>query len=555
MSFNPQKNFVQLFEESFKAHWNNPAYTDYGTDYTLKYGDVATMVEKLHLIFERCGIKKNDKIALIGRNSANWCVTYVATVTYGAVIVPILQDFIGADVQRILQHSESKLLFTADYKWKELDPQQLGNVEVVFSLTKFEPILSLDQNIKIEDVQPQTIQTLFNQKWAKGFTADDVKYEWKDNEELAVLSYTSGTTGNSKAVMSPGRAMAANAEFGEYLHILYENDRMVTFLPLAHAYGCAFDFLGNTYSGGHTYLITTPPVPKILLKAFAEVKPTLILSVPLIIEKVYRQQVAPKLQKAPLKWLIKIPGINNLIYNKIRKQLVEAFGGEFYEFIIGGAAMNPEIEDFFHKIKFPFTIGYGMTETAPLISYRDWKEFVPQSCGRVMDNMEAHIENPDKNGLGEIVVRGPHVMLGYYKNEEATQNAFTKDGWLRTGDLGTIDKDGNIFIKGRCKTMLLGPSGQNIFPEEIEDVLNNLPFVAESIVVQRDSKLIALVVPNETALKTAKIEASEIPAKFEELRKQANKQLPQYEQIVAFEIQKEEFKKTPKNSIKRYLYK
>ncbi len=554
MSFHPQKNFVQLFEESFKQNWSRPAYTDYGTDYTLSYGDVATLIEKIHLIFEQCGIKKDDKIALIGRNSANWCVAYIATITYGAVIVPILQDFIGSDVQHILQHSESKLLFTADYKWKELDQHELGDVQVVFSLTGFEPILSLDKNINIEDLKPEKVQNLFVRKWAKGFTADDVKYEWKDNEEMAVLSYTSGTTGNSKAVMSPGRAMAANTEFGGYLNILYQTDRMVTFLPLAHAYGCAFDFLGNTASGGHTYLITTTPVPKILLKAFAEIRPTLILSVPLIIEKVYRQQVAPKLQKAPLKQLIRIPGVNKLIYGKIRKQLIEAFGGEFYEFIIGGAAMNPEIEDFFHKINFPFTIGYGMTETAPLISYSDWKTFVPQSCGRIMDNMEARIENPDKNGLGEIVVRGQHTMLGYYKNEEATQNAFTKDGWLRTGDLGTIDNNGNIFIKGRCKTMLLGPSGQNIFPEEIEDVLNNLPYVAESIVVQRDNKLIALIVPNATQIKAEKIKEADLAAKFEELRKEANRHLPSYEQIVAFEIQKEEFKKTPKNSIKRYLY-
>ena len=552
MSFNPQKNFVQLFEESFKQHWNLPAYTDFGTDYTLNYSDVATWVEKIHILFEQCGIKKDDKVALIGRNSANWCVAYVATITYGAVIVPILQDFTCTDVQHILQHSESKLLFTADYKYKELDNTQLGDVKVVVSLTDFEPKEVFDKTIDIANLSVKHLTDLFTQKYPQGFAAKDVKYNWKDNEELAVLSYTSGTTGNSKAVMSPGRAMAANAEFGLYLNILFEGDRMVTFLPLAHAYGCAFDFLGNTYAGGHTYLITTLPIPKILLKAFAEIKPTLILSVPLIIEKVYRSQVLPKLQKAPLNWLIKIPGVNKLIYNKIRKQLVQAFGGEFYEFIIGGAAMNPEIEAFFHKINFPFTIGYGMTETAPLISYRDWKSFKPQSCGRVMDNMEAKIDKPNAQGLGEIVVKGPHVMLGYYKNEEATKNAFTKDGWLRTGDLGEIDAEGNIFIKGRCKTMLLGPSGQNIFPEEIEDVLNNLPYVAESLVVQRDNKLIGLIVPDTTRLKAENI--TDINAKFEELRKQANKQLPQYEQIVAFELQDEEFKKTPKNSIKRYLY-
>lgn len=552
MSFNPQKNFVQLFEESFKQHWNLPAYTNFGTDYTLNYSDVATWVEKIHILFEQCGIKKDDKVALIGRNSANWCVAYVATITYGAVIVPILQDFTGTDVQHILQHSESKLLFTADYKYKELDNTQLGDVKVVVSLTDFEPKEVFDKTIDIANLSVKHLTDLFTQKYPQGFAAKDIKYNWKDNEELAVLSYTSGTTGNSKAVMSPGRAMAANAEFGLYLNILFEGDRMVTFLPLAHAYGCAFDFLGNTYAGGHTYLITTLPIPKILLKAFAEIKPTLIFSVPLIIEKVYRSQVLPKLQKAPLNWLIKIPGVNKLIYNKIRKQLVQAFGGEFYEFIIGGAAMNPEIEAFFHKINFPFTIGYGMTETAPLISYRDWKSFKPQSCGRVMDNMEAKIDKPNAQGLGEIVVKGPHVMLGYYKNEEATKNAFTKDGWLRTGDLGEIDAEGNIFIKGRCKTMLLGPSGQNIFPEEIEDVLNNLPFVAESLVVQRDNKLIGLIVPDTTRLKAENI--TDINAKFEELRKQANKQLPQYEQIVAFELQDEEFKKTPKNSIKRYLY-
>ena len=571
-----KENFVRMFEDSFRQNWNLEAYTDYETRYTMTYAQVAEQVEKLHLLFLQCGIEKNDKISLIGRNCAHWAVAYVASITYGAVIVPILQDFRPDDVHHIIKHSDSKLLFTADYIWDHLDEQELGQVRAVISLTKFKPLAVIESALPVIDeesgirltltkelLSPETIQQLFDRKFKGNFYPDCIRYDYKDNEEIASINYTSGTTGFSKGVLTTGRALASNAVFGHNAYaasnpsgkLLFKGDRMVTFLPLAHAYGCAFDFLGNTTAGGHTYFITRVPTPKVLLSAFAEIKPTLILSVPLIIEKIYRKQIQPMIAKPPMNWVLKVPYLNEVVLTQIRQKLVGVFGGCFEEVIIGGAAMNAEVEAFFKKIKFPFTIGYGMTETAPLISYRHWSEFKSQSCGRILDNMEVRIDNKNQEGVGEIVIRGDNVMLGYYKNDEATKATFTPDGWLKTGDLGYADQDGDIFIKGRAKTMLLGANGQNIYPEEIEDKLNNMPYVMESIVVQRGEKIVALVYPDMDACDKAGFTPDDIQAQMENVRKETNKQLAQYEQINFIEVQAHEFEKTPKNSIKRYMYK
>ena len=568
------KNFVRMFEDSFRMNWEKEAFTDYETKYTLTYAQVAEQVEKLHLLFRECGIEKNDKVALIGRNSTHWAVAYIATVTYGAIIVPILQDFHANDVHHLLKHSDSKLLFTADYIWDHLDDNELGQVRAVVSLTKFKPLAVIQDALPVIDeatgekmhltadmLSLESIQQLFDRKFKGNFHPDCVRYDYKDNDEVASINYTSGTTGFSKGVMTSGRALASNAVFGhtarsdKYGTLLTNQDRMVTFLPLAHAYGCAFDFLGNSTRGGHTYFITRIPTPKVLMAAFAEVKPTLILSVPLIIEKIYRKQIQPMIAKPPMSWVLQVPLLSDALLDQICKKLVNVFGGEFEEVIIGGAAMNGEVESFFRKIHFPFTIGYGMTETAPLISYRHWTEFKPGSCGKVLDNMEVRITDPNSEGIGEIEVRGDNVMLGYYKNEEATKATFTDDGWLRTGDLGYVDADGDLFIKGRSKTMLLGANGQNIYPEEIEDKVNNMPYVLESLTVQREGAIIALVYPDKAALDAAGIAPDDTQAEMEKMRKEVNKQLASYEQVAAVEIMPDEFEKTPKNSIKRYLYK
>lgn len=564
-----------MFEDSFRRNWDLEAFTDYETKYTLTYAQVAEKVEKLHLLFQQCGIKKYDKVSLIGRNCAHWAVAYIATVTYGAVIVPILQDFHSENVHHIVKHSDSKLLFSGDYYWDHLDEHELGNVRAVISLTNFQPlaireealpIVNQELNIRFsltkELISPEAIQQLFDNKFKGDFFPDCIRYDYKDNEEVASINYTSGTTGFSKGVMTTGRALASNARFGHLAYaagnpsqqLLFAGDRMVTFLPLAHAYGCAFDFLGNSTIGGHTYFITKTPTPKVLLSAFSEIKPTLILSVPLIIEKIYRRQIQPMIAKPPMNWVLKVPYLDDVVLSQIKKKLISVFGGSFEQIIIGGAALNAEVEKFLRKIKFPFTIGYGMTETAPLISYAHWTKFLPNSCGKILDNMEVRIDDANENGVGEIVVRGDNVMAGYYKNEEATAASFTEDGWLRTGDLGYVDKDGNIFIKGRCKTMLLGPSGQNIYPEEIEDKLNNMPFVMESIVIQRDNKIVALVHPDIDACDAASLKQEDLTRVLEETKKEVNKSLAAYEQINIIELYMHEFEKTPKKSIKRYLY-
>ena len=549
----PEENLIKIYENSFKSHWDLEAVTDYGTTVTLTYGQMAEKIARLHLLFKHCGIEQGDKVAVMGKNNSNWVITYLATVTYGAIIVPILQDFKANDAIHIINHSESKLLFITDLIWENIDAEQVPNLKAVFSLNNMDLIIS--RYTKKQAVDKMTIEELFVEKYPNGYSAADVNYIERSNAELASINYTSGTTGFSKGVMTPANALAGNILFGLTTKLVYPGCRHVAFLPLAHAYGCAFDFLACLAAGGHTYLIGRTPSPKILLKAFAEVKPTVILSVPLILEKIYKKMIQPQISKAPVSWVLKLPLLDQVVLGKIRETLMNAFGGEFSQIIIGGAPLNAEVEAFLKRIKFPVTVGYGMTETAPLISFTPHDSFRNQSCGQVLEGlMEARIANPDADGVGEIQVRGENVMTGYYKNEQATKESFTEDGWLRTGDLGLIDEDKHIYIKGRCKTMLLGPSGQNIYPEEIEAKINNMPYVLESLVLQKDTRLVALVCPDFESVDADKLSQDQLEVVMEENRKLVNAELAAYEQINEVRIYTHEFEKTPKKSIKRFLY-
>jgi long-chain acyl-CoA synthetase len=550
----PEENLIKIYENTFRKNWELEAVTDYGTTNTLTYAQLAENVAKVHLVFQQAGIAPGDKVAVMGKNNANWVTTFLATITYGAIIVPILQDFKANDAIHIVNHSESKLLFITDLIWENIDPEQVEELKAVISLNNMDIILS---RLPMEQaVDRITIDELFAEKYPNGFTRDDVQYVDRSNSELASINYTSGTTGFSKGVMTPANALAGNIVFGLTTNLVFPGCRHVAFLPLAHAYGCAFDFLACLAAGGHTYLIGRTPSAKILLKAFAEVKPTVILSVPLILEKIYKKMIQPQISKKPVSWVLKMPLLDKVVLNKIRETLMNAFGGEFSQIIIGGAPLNAEVEAFLRRIKFPITIGYGMTETAPLISFTPWQEFRSQSCGQVLNGyMEARIADANAEGVGEIQVRGEHVMTGYYKNEEATAQSFTEDGWLKTGDLGTMDEDGFIYIKGRCKTMLLGPSGQNIYPEEIEAKINNMPYVLESLVLQKDdTKLVALVCPDFEAVDADKLTQAQLEAVMEENRKLVNADLAAYEQINVMKLYTHEFEKTPKKSIKRFLY-
>ena len=549
----PEENLIKIYERSLKEHWALEAVTDYGTSVNLTYGQLAEKIARLHLLFQHCGIEPGDKIAVMGKNNSNWVVTFLATLTYGAVIVPILQDFKANDAIHIINHSESKLLFISDLIWEHIDEEQVPDLRAVFSLNNMNLIVS--RYTDDQAVGETTMDALFLAAYPNGFSAADVNYICRSNAELASINYTSGTTGFSKGVMTPANALAGNVLFGLQSKLVFPGCRHVAFLPLAHAYGCAFDFLACLAAGGHTYLIGRTPSPKILLKAFAEVKPTVILSVPLILEKIYKKMIQPQISKAPVSWVLKVPLLDQVVLGKIRESLMNAFGGEFSQIIIGGAPLNAEVEAFLKRIKFPVTVGYGMTETAPLISFTPWQEFRAQSCGQVLEGfMEARIANPDADGVGEIQVRGENTMVGYYKNEQATRESFTEDGWLRTGDLGLIDEDKHIYIKGRCKTMLLGPSGQNIYPEEIEAKINNMPYVLESLVLQKDTRLVALVCPDFEAVDADKLSQEQLEVVMEENRKLVNADLAAYEQINEMRIYNHEFEKTPKKSIKRFLY-
>ena len=549
-----QENFIKIYEKSFQENWDLPALTDYVEQNTMTFADVAKEIARFHILFKECQIRRGDKIALIGRDCANWCVVYMAAITYGAIIVPILPDFNPNDVHHIINHSESVFLFVSDRIWDTLEEEKIGEVLAVFSLTDFRCLHQRDG----ENIQKllKELDSRFTEVYPNGFTRENIRYAELDNDKVLLLNYTSGTTGFSKGVMLTGNNLAGNVTYARTLDILFRGERELCFLPLAHAYSCAFNFLVPMAFGAHVFLLGKLPSPKILLKAFEEIKPNLILTVPLILEKIYKKMIAPQLNKRAMKLAMNVPLLNDRIYAQINKKLTDAMGGRFREVIVGGAAMNQEVADFLYKIKFPYTIGYGMTECGPLISYDNHKEYIPTSCGQILKGiMEVRIDSEDPyNKVGEIQVRGENVMKGYYKNEEATRNVFTDDGWLKTGDLGTIDVNNRIYIRGRSKTMILSSNGQNIYPEEIEAKLNNLPFVLESLIVEREGKLVGLVYPDYDMVDNTGIRHDDLPAIMEQNRKDLNKLLAPYEAITSIVLYPTEFEKTPKKSIKRYLY-
>ena len=549
-----EKSFIALIEESIKKNWDLDALTDY-KGATLQYKDVARKIEKIHIILEESGVKPGDKIAVCGRNMSHWGVTFLATVTYGAVVVPILHEFKADQVHNIVNHSEAKLLFVGDVVWEALDESAMPNLEGIMLMNDFSILISRSEKLTYAR---EHLNELFGHKFPKNFRKEHVNYYKDQPEELLVLNYTSGTTSFSKGVMLPSRALWSNVEFGrEKLNkILKAGDSVVSMLPMAHMYGLAFEFLYEFCNGCHVYFLTRMPSPKIILQAFAEVKPKIVVAVPLIIEKIIKKNVLPKLETPTMKFLLNVPFVSDKIREKVREQVMNAFGGNFYEVIVGGAAFNQEVEAFMRSINFPYTVGYGMTECAPIISYEDWEKFKAGSCGKPAPRMEVQILSRDpQNVPGEIVTRGDNVMLGYYKNQEATDEVIDADGWMHTGDLGVMDAEGNITIKGRSKNMLLGPSGQNIYPEEIEDKLNNLPYVNESIVIQAlDGKLAALVYPDFDAAFANGLTEKGVEEQMEANRVALNTQIAAYEQIARVKIYHEEFEKTPKKSIKRFLY-
>ena len=550
-----ENSFNVCIEESIKKYWNFDALTDY-KGVTLQYQDVARKIEKLHILFEESGIEKGDKIALCGRNMSNWAVAFLATLTYGAVAVPVLHEFTADQVHNIVNHSEAKLLFVGDVVSTQIDPTMMPDLLGIVNIPDYSLMISRSEKLTYAR---ENLNLLFGQKFPKYFRKEMVNYYREQSpDELALINYTSGTTGFSKGVMIPYRAMWSNLLFANEVldKCLHPGDNTISILPMAHMYGMAFEFIKEFASGCHIFFLTRIPSPAVVAQAFAEIKPVVIIAVPLVIEKIIRKKVLPKLETPAMKILLKTPLVSQKVREKIRAEVEKAFGGRFYEIIIGGAAFNQEIEQFLHFIGLPFTVGYGATECAPIISYNDWHDHVPGSCGKVVVNMEVKIDSANPRRIpGEILTRGMNVMLGYFKNEEATKQALDADGWYHTGDLGVIDANGNIFIKGRSKNMLLGASGQNIFPEEIEDALNSLPLVTESLVVQRDDKLVGLVYPDFDEAKKLNLSKDQIKKTMEQNRQTLNSTQPAYCKLAAIEIHEEEFEKTPKKSIKRYLYK
>lgn len=547
-------SFNQLIEQSIINNWNLDALTDY-KGATLQFHDVARKIEKLHILFENCGVERGDKIALCGRNSSQWAVAFLATLTYGAVAVPILHEFMADQIHNIVNHSDAKLLFVGDHVATLIDPMQMPHLEGIINNPDYSLMVSRTDKLTYAR---EHLNELYGKKFPKYFRKEHVSYYKESNgDELAVINYTSGTTGFSKGVMIPYRALWSNYDFA--MHVLGKTidkgDRIISILPMAHMYGMAFEFIFEFLHGCHVYYLNRVPSPAIIAQAFADVKPKIIIAVPLVIEKIIRKKVFPKIQNNRMRLLLSMPVISKKVREMICKEVVKAFGGELYEVIIGGAAFNQEVESFLKKIDFPYTVGYGATECAPIICYRDWHTFVQGSCGQEAYHMKVRIDSSSPSTVpGEILAKGLNVMLGYYKNEEATHQTIDKDGWYHTGDLGTMDSDGNVFINGRSKNMLLGPNGQNIYPEEIEDKLNSMPMVVECVVVQRDTKLVGLVYPDYDEAKNMRFTQKDIENIMEQNRNQLNVLLPAYEKIAEIEIQREEFEKTPKRSIKRYLY-
>lgn len=546
-----EQSFIEYIESSIKNNWNLDSLTDY-KGATLQYKDVARKIEKLHIFFEESGIKKGDKIAICGRNSSHWGVTFLATLTFGAIAVPILHEFKADNIHNIVNHSESKLLFVGDMVWENLNEQAMPALEGIFLMTDFSLILSRNDKLTFSR---EHLNELFGKKFPKNFRAEHVNYKKDKLDELAIINYTSGTTSYSKGVMLSYRSLWSNLKFAFEVLDMKSGDKIVSMLPMAHMYGMAFEFLYEFTAGCRIYFLTRMPSPKIIFQAFSDVKPNLIIAVPLIIEKIIKKTILPKLETPTMKILMRVPIINDKIKATIREQMINAFGGNFYEIIIGGAAFNQEVEQFLKMIDFPYTVGYGMTECGPIICYEDWKKFKMGSCGKAVPRMEVKIdsENPEKIP-GEIICKGQNVMLGYYKNEEESAKVIDKEGWMHTGDLGLIDKEGNITIKGRSKNMLLGSNGQNIYPEEIEDKLNALPYISESIIVQQNQKLVGLVYPDFGDAYAHGLTHEDIEKVMEENRTTLNAMLPSYSHIQKMKIYPEEFEKTPKKSIKRFLY-
>ena len=543
-------HYLERLQAATRKFWDKPALNNIGGE-TFNYAQMATQIEKFHLVFEKLGFKKGDKIAICAQNGARWGMAYLAVNTYETVIVPILADFTPDSVNHLVNHSESLALFTNAAKWKKLDLAKMPLLKLVIDVDTWKTLWTADESIQAIYDQ---MDELFAAKYPGGYGPDDVVFPTDNWDDLSTINYTSGSTGDPKGVMLTYRNFSANVDYSQ--RNVPAGDKMVSMLPMAHMYGLVIEFIYPLCNGTSIYWLGKTPTPAALMKAFADVKPYLLITVPLVMEKIYKSKVKPTLDKPLIKFLLKVPGINNLIYKKVKNGLVEAFGGNVQEFIMGGAALNPEVERLFKRIKFPYLVGYGMTEACPLLAYEHWTKYVAGSCGKCVDVAEVRIDSEDpQHVVGEIQARGENIMIGYYKNPEATANAFTEDGWLKTGDLGIIDAEGNIFIRGRSKNMILGPSGQNIYPEEIEAIVNNQDYVVESVVVDRGGKLVALVFLDEQAIAKALLDVearSNIP---ENIRIGANRQLPSYSQISKVELQAQPFEKTPKMSIKRFLYK
>ena len=542
----------KIFEASFKKNWERPAISNY-QGVTLKFGDVARRMEKLHIMFEECGLQKGDKVALCSRNQANWAVAFLATMTYGAVPVPLLHEFKSSNIHHLVNHSEAKILFVDDVIWEGLSETEMPDLHAIIQVNTFKLLYAKDENIT---QAREHLNELFGRKYPNAFTAADLNYYEDSADELAIINYTSGTSGFSKGVMIPYRAVFSNIEFGKtVLPGLNNTKSVVSMLPSAHMYGLMFELLYELSVGAHVHFLSRVPSPKIIMQALAEVKPYVIIAVPLVIEKIYKTKVKPILEKEGIRVLMKLPVLNQVVMGKIKTELVNAFGGEFHEVIIGGAAFNKEVESFFKKMGFPFTVGYGMTECAPIITYDDWTVEKLYSCGKAAPNMEIRIASTDPENIpGEIQVKGANVFLGYFKNEEATAEVLTEDGWFRTGDMGVMDADGSLFIKGRTKCMILGPSGQNIYPEEVETVINSQPYVVDSLVVEDDGGLTALIYPDFQQGARDGMNQDAFVKYMEGTLVELNKELPNYAKLKKIEVMSEDFERTPKKSIKRYFY-
>ena len=547
---NNYPHYLKRLEDATRKFWNKPALNNIGGE-TFDYAQMATQIEKFHLVFEKLGFRKGDKIAICAQNGARWGMAYLAVNTYGTVTVPILADFTADSVNHLVDHSDSLALFTNAAKWKTLDIARMPKLRLVVDVDTWETLWTADASV--QEVYDK-MDAMFEARYPNGYGPDDVHFPTDNWDELSTINYTSGSTGDPKGVMLTYRNFSANVDYSQ--RNVPAGDKMVSMLPMAHMYGLVIEFIYPLCNGTSIYWMGKAPTPATLLKAFAEVKPYLLITVPLVMEKIYKSKVKPTLDKPLIKFLTKIPGINNIIYNKVKDGLVQAFGGNVQEFIMGGAALNPEVERLFKRIKFPYLVGYGMTEACPLLAYEHWTKYVAGSCGKAVDVAEVRIDSDDPQHIvGEIQARGENITIGYYKNEEATANAFTEDGWLRTGDLGIIDAEGNIFIRGRSKNMILGPSGQNIYPEELEAVVNNQPYVMESVVVERGGKLVALVFLDEQAIAKALLDTEDKANIPDNIKIGANRQLPGFSQIAKVELMDRPFEKTPKMSIRRFLYK